>query len=105
MDSSSTISAVELAKLEEAYKKIRNESQNNSIMAKNLTPELFEKLKNRITPKYGASLLDVISAGVNKPNLLTGLLAADADCYETFAPFMTNVVKDRHYIDRSTDLS
>ncbi|MES1906132.1 MAG: hypothetical protein MHPSP_003735, partial [Paramarteilia canceri] len=98
------ISADDLGKLEEAYEKLKKNPQNNTLMAKNLTPELFEMLKTRTTPNFGANLLDIIAAGINDPTEITGVLAADADCYEVFEPFLKNVIKDRHLIDRSSDL-
>jgi len=58
------------AKLEEAFKKLQAASDCKSLLRKYLTPEVFEKIKNRKTP-LGASLLDVIQSGVE--NLDSGI--------------------------------
>lgn len=74
------------------------EAAHKSAMAKHLTPELFEKLKDKQS-KMGYTLSNAIMTGVVTPHLGVGCTAGDEDCWETFKELYYPVIKDWHGYD------
>jgi creatine kinase len=74
---------------------------HKSLMKKNLTPELFEKLKDVKSTK-GYSLSNAIQAGVLRPHLGVGITAGDEECFELFKDIIYPVVQGWHGFDPAT---
>jgi len=72
---------------------------HNNTMAKFLTPALYAKLKDRVTPN-GVTFDQCIQTGVDNPGhpfiSTVGCVAGDEECYETFKEFFDLVIDDRH---------
>jgi creatine kinase/arginine kinase len=68
---------------------------SNSLMAKYLTPELFEKLKNRKT-KNGFTLFDVIKSGLKNLDSGIGAYVGDEESYVVFAELFDKIIEDYH---------
>ena len=75
--------------------------QHKSAMARHLTPELFELLKDRKSNK-GYTLSNVIMTGVVTPHLGVGATAGDEDCWEVFKELFYPIIKDWHGYDAET---
>jgi hypothetical protein len=72
-------------------------------MAKYLTPEVFEKLKDVKSPK-GYSLSNAIMTGVVTPHLGVGATAGDEDCWELFKDLYYPIIKEWHGYDAETQV-
>jgi len=70
----------------------------NSLLRKHLTPTIFEKLRNRKTPR-GFTLMQAINSGVLNPDSSIGVYAGDKESYEVFSPLFDAVIKDYHGFD------
>jgi len=68
---------------------------SNSLMAKYLTEDVFEKLKDRVTSN-GYTLFDVINSGIENLDSGIGAYAGDEESYETFAPLFDKIIQDYH---------
>ncbi|EDO49355.1 predicted protein [Nematostella vectensis] len=82
-----------------AYGNFPDLSLNNTLMAKYLTPEMYEKLKNRKTSgKF--TLEKLIQVGVDCPSVpwgrAAGVVAGDEETYTVFSPILDSVIKDLH---------
>jgi creatine kinase len=75
--------------------------KHKSLMAKTLTPALFEKLKNARTSK-GYTLSNAIQAGVVTPHLGTGCTAGDEESWELFKELYYPIIKKYHGYDAYT---
>jgi len=75
--------------------------KHRSAMAKHLTPELFEKLKDAKSAK-GFTLSNVIQTGTVTPHLGVGATAGDEDCFEVFKDLYYPIIKDWHGYDAYT---
>jgi hypothetical protein len=75
--------------------------QHKSGMAKHLTPELFEKLKD-VKSSKGYTLSNVIMTGVVTPHLGVGATAGDEECWELFKDLFYPIIKDWHGYDAYT---
>jgi hypothetical protein len=75
--------------------------QHRSLMAKTLTPELFEKLKDVKSTK-GYSLSNAIMTGVVTPHLGVGCTAGDEECWDLFKDLFYPVIKGWHGYDAYT---
>jgi hypothetical protein len=75
--------------------------EHKSLMAKHLTPELFEKLKDLKTSK-GYTLSNVIMTGVVTPHLGVGATAGDEESWEVFKDLFYPIVNEWHGYDPST---
>ena len=74
-----------------------------SLMAKYLTKEVFEKLKDKKT-STGFTIARAVNSGVlNKEKSLIGCHAGDADSYVTFAEFFDPLIEDYHRGYKPTD--
>jgi len=74
---------------------------HKSAMAKYLTPELFEKLKD-VKSSRGYTLSNVIMTGVVTPHLGVGATAGDEECWELFKDLFYPIIKDWHGYDAYT---
>ncbi|XP_039251207.2 creatine kinase, flagellar-like isoform X1 [Styela clava] len=74
-------------------------SKHNNWMAKCLTKEIYEKLKDKKTPK-GCTLDSCIQTGVDNPGhpfiYTVGLTAGDEESYEVFKDLFEPIICNRH---------
>ncbi|XP_063736998.1 creatine kinase B-type-like [Eleginops maclovinus] len=74
-------------------------SQHNNHMAKVLTPDMYENLRDKETPS-GFTLDDLIQTGVDNPGhpfiMTVGCVAGDEETYEVFKELLDPVIEDRH---------
>jgi len=75
--------------------------EHKSLMAKTLTPELFNKLKDLKTSK-GYSLSNAIQTGVVTPHLGVGATAGDEESWEVFKDLYYPIIKGWHGYDAYT---
>jgi len=66
-----------------------------SLLCRYLTPELFEKLRNRKTPS-GFTLMQAINSGVQNPDSAIGVYAGDEESYEVFSPLFNPIIEHYH---------
>ena len=76
-------------------------SEHKSAMAKHLTPELFNRLKDVKSDK-GYTLSNVIMTGVVTPHLGVGATAGDEQCFELFKDLFNPIIRDWHGYDPET---
>jgi len=69
--------------------------EHKSLMSKTLTPELFEKLKNKKTSS-GYTLSNCIQTGVETPHLGVGCTAGDEESFEVFKELLYPVISGWH---------
>ncbi|KAL4176052.1 hypothetical protein KRP22_001007 [Phytophthora ramorum] len=69
--------------------------QHKSLMAKSLTPEIYEKLKDRRTAS-GYTVDQAIQTGIDTPHLGVGVVAGDEESYQTFKELMDPVIEGWH---------
>ncbi|XP_014406168.1 PREDICTED: creatine kinase S-type, mitochondrial [Myotis brandtii] len=73
--------------------------KHNNCMAECLTPSIYAKLRNKMTPK-GYTLDQCIQTGVDNPGhpfiKTVGMVAGDEESYEVFADLFDPVIKLRH---------
>lgn len=74
---------------------------HRSLMAKTLTPELFEQLKD-VKSSKGYSLSNAIMTGVVTPHLGVGATAGDEECFELFKDLYYPIIKGWHGYDAAT---
>jgi len=74
-------------------------SKHNNWMAKCMTEEIYNKLKDVVTPN-GVTLEDVIQTGVDNPGhpfiFTVGAVAGDEETYDTFAELLDPIIEGRH---------
>jgi len=74
-------------------------SKHNNCMANVLTPNLYAKLRDRVT-KNGYTLDQAIQTGVDNPGhpfiKTVGIVAGDEESYEVFADIFDPIIADRH---------
>lgn len=75
--------------------------EHKSLMAKTLTPELFEKLKD-VKSSKGYTLSNAIMTGVVTPHLGVGVTAGDEECWDLFKDLFYPVIKGWHGYDAAT---
>ncbi len=66
-----------------------------SLMAKYLTKNIYETLKNKQT-KNGFTLQDAINSGLENPDSGIGIYAGDEESYTLFALLFDEIIKDYH---------
>ena len=66
-----------------------------SLMAKCLTKELYEKLKDKSSSK-GYTLDAAIQTGIDNAHLGVGVVAGDEECYQVFKELMDPVIEGWH---------
>uniref|UniRef100_A0A8C9V3T0 creatine kinase n=1 Tax=Scleropages formosus TaxID=113540 RepID=A0A8C9V3T0_SCLFO len=81
-------------------------SKHNNHMAKVLTMEMYERLRDKQTPS-GFTLDDVIQTGVDNPGhpfiMTVGCVAGDEETYVVFKDLLDPVIEDRHGGYKPTD--
>uniref|UniRef100_A0AAY5KFX3 Creatine kinase M-type n=1 Tax=Esox lucius TaxID=8010 RepID=A0AAY5KFX3_ESOLU len=81
-------------------------SKHNNHMAKVLTKEMYEKLRDKQTPS-GFTLDDIIQTGVDNPGhpfiMTVGCVAGDEESYEVFKDLLDPIISDRHSGYKPTD--
>jgi creatine kinase len=75
--------------------------EHKSLMAKHLTPELFDKLKDVKTSK-GYTLSNAIQTGVMTPHLGVGATAGDEEAWTVFKDLYNPIIKGWHKYDPET---
>merc|ERR1712188_319656 len=74
-------------------------SKHNSFFSENMTPELYNKLKDKKT-KLGVTLGHCIKTGVDNPGhpmiKTCGIVAGDEESYELFAELFAPIISGRH---------
>nr|ABH10975.1 protoflagellar creatine kinase [Suberites ficus] len=74
-------------------------SKHNNWMSKCLTPEIYEKLRDKVTPN-GYTLDEAIQTGVDNPGhpfiMTVGAVAGDEETYEVFADLLDPIISGRH---------
>ncbi|HIE46097.1 MAG TPA: arginine kinase [Flavobacteriaceae bacterium] len=68
---------------------------SKSLLAKYLTKEIFEQLKDKST-QNGFTLNNVIKSGIKNLDSGIGAYAGDEESYTIFAPLFDNIIKDYH---------
>ena len=71
------------------------EPGGRSLLARHLTPEVWQKLKDEQT-RYGVRLIDVIASGLTYPESSIGVYAGDEESYALFAPLLDPIIADYH---------
>ncbi|KAG7281859.1 hypothetical protein CRUP_031108 [Coryphaenoides rupestris] len=73
--------------------------KHNNCMASHLTPAIYAKLCDKVTPN-GYSLDQAIQTGVDNPGhpfiKTVGMVAGDEETYEVFADLLDPIIKERH---------
>ena len=72
-----------------------NLKESKSLMAKYLTKEIFDQLKDKTTAN-GFTIQNVINSGVLNPDSGIGAYAGDEESYEVFAPLFDKIIQDYH---------
>ncbi|MEA2018598.1 MAG: phosphagen kinase [Campylobacterota bacterium] len=70
-------------------------NEHNSLMAKYLTNDIFDKLKN-IKTKNNFTIKDVINSGVENPDSGIGAYAGDKESYTDFGLLFNPIIEDYH---------
>ncbi|XP_076030822.1 arginine kinase-like [Oratosquilla oratoria] len=83
-----------LQSIDEAYNTLLN-SNSRSLVKKYLTRDVYDKIKERVTPN-GASLLDVINSGVENVDSNIGIYAPDAESYSIFRELFDPIIDEYH---------
>ncbi|CAF1123476.1 unnamed protein product [Didymodactylos carnosus] len=73
--------------------------RHSNLMAKYLTPQLYAKLRDRITPS-GFTIDDAIQVGIDNPGMLSrqyfGIVAGDEASYKIYSELFDPVIKARY---------
>ena len=78
------------------YSDIKQKLKNsNSLLAKYLTNEVFEKLKDKTTSD-GYTLLQAINSGLENPDSGIGVYALDEESYSTFKELFDPIIQEYH---------
>ncbi|XP_012143752.1 arginine kinase [Megachile rotundata] len=80
--------------LEQAYAEFSN-VESKSLLKKHLTPEIFNRLKTRMT-STGSNLMDVIQSGLTNLDSGVGLYAPDQLAYDVFADLFDPMIEEYH---------
>lgn len=74
-------------------------TKHNNWMSKTLTPEIYAKLRDKVTPS-GCTLDRIIQTGVDNPGhpfiMTVGCVAGDEESYDVFADLLDPVIDGRH---------
>jgi creatine kinase/arginine kinase len=74
--------------------------EHTSLMAKFLTKEMFEELKELQTSN-GFRLTDAINSGVKNPDSGIGVYAGDEESYSLFSPLFDKIIEEYHGFSKS----
>ena len=75
-------------------------SEYKSLMAKYLTKDIFNELKELKTAN-GYTLFDAINSGIKNPDSGIGIYAGDEESYTLFAPLFDKIIEDYHGFSKS----
>ncbi|KAL7848151.1 hypothetical protein AOLI_G00228690 [Acnodon oligacanthus] len=99
MRENARISAAEKRKLYPPSADYPDLRKHNNCMASALTPSIYAKLRDKVTPNNW-TLDQCIQTGVDNPGhpfiKTVGMVAGDEESYEVFAELFDPVIKDRH---------
>ncbi|XP_016362496.1 creatine kinase S-type, mitochondrial-like isoform X1 [Sinocyclocheilus anshuiensis] len=99
MSNNAAISADQMRKLYPPSADYPDLRKHNNCMASALTPAIYAKLRDKITPNNW-TLDQCIQTGVDNPGhpfiKTVGMVAGDEESYEVFAEIFDPVIKDRH---------
>lgn len=95
------VDAAILEKMEASFTKFQA-SGSKSLLAKYLTREVFDSLKNKKT-SFGSTLLDCVQSGFENPDSGVGIYAPDAEAYTLFADIFDPIIEDYHGGFKKTD--
>ncbi|KAL3982632.1 ATP:guanido phosphotransferase C-terminal catalytic domain family protein [Acanthocheilonema viteae] len=87
--------ALTIRKINTAYAELQKDKNCNSLLKKNLTPKILQKLESKKT-KLGASLHDIIRSGLYNRDSEIGVYAADPESYHKFASLFDKILEDYH---------
>lgn len=85
------------AEAQRLYDLLKADKNCKSLLARNLTQERFDLLKDKKT-KFGGTLADCIRSGCENTDSGVGIYASDPDAYTVFAPLLDAVIKDYHKV-------
>jgi len=71
----------------------------HSLVHKYLTPEIYDKLKDKKTANSGITLDQCIACAVAFDDQHCGIYAGDQDCYVDFGDLFNPIIKDYHNFD------
>ena len=93
-------------KLENCFKKLTWARGSSSLLKRFLTKKVFDRLKYRVTTTSGggATLYDVIAAGVENLDTPIGVFAPDPNTYRTFWPLLKPLISTWHRVQNSRSL-
>jgi creatine kinase/arginine kinase len=74
--------------------------EHKSLMAKYLTKEVFERLKDKKTSN-GFTILDVVNSGVKNPDSGIGAYAGDKESYTLYAELFDAIIEEYHGFSKS----
>ncbi len=69
--------------------------EGESLLARFLTPEVYQALKDRET-YFGVRLEHLIASGVQNPDSAIGVYAGDEESYSVFAPLLDPIIEAYH---------
>ncbi len=69
--------------------------RGSSLLAKHLTPSVWEALKSKET-RYGVRIEHVIASGLANPDSSVGVYSGDEESYDLFAPLLDPIIADYH---------
>lgn len=70
-----------------------------SMLCKYLTRDVFEELKDKVTPE-GFTLQKAINSGLQNIDSSIGVYAGDKESYQVFAPLFDPIIKEYHGFDK-----
>lgn len=76
--------------------------QHKSLMAKHLTPELFEQLKAAGATSKGYTISRAIQTGLMTPHLGVGITAGDEESWDLYKSIYYPIIKGWHQFDPET---
>jgi len=74
-------------------------NNSNSLMAKYLTPDIFDQLKDKKTSN-GYTLENLIASGKENLDSGIGAYAGDKESYEVFAPLLDPIIQEYHQFSK-----
>jgi protein-arginine kinase len=74
-------------------------NSKDSLVAKYLRNEIYEKYKNKKTATSGITLDDCIACAVKLDNQHVGIYAGDGECYTDYSDLFNPIIKEYHNFD------
>jgi len=85
----------EYAKHRNAHANFPDYSKHQCMVSRHLTPEIYEKLYDKVTPN-GVTLDKCIQPSVDNMGKIIGLVAGDEESYTTFADLFDPLIDEKH---------